>query len=258
MTRPAPTTTLILAMLGELGVTQASPAATPGPAATPAPIEATQDDPAADRHWASATALVQPAGSLQISNHMGLLVGVTAGLSESVQAFASLAVVGRDTALISGGAKIAFDHTGRWRAAGFARASLMTQRYIDRRVGELGAVVSYCAHASCRSLVSMSASIYGYHVTGNSDDGGGVQQLLLSGSAGVSHALDTSLKVTSEISLLRDPDQRPVLIGALSARYHRPRWMVEVTAVLAAERSTTWTDASVSVLPWLAAAYRWP
>jgi hypothetical protein len=249
---------LIALLVIRTGQAEASP--TPHVAPTPQaalPTEAIDDDPAADRHWASATALTQPAGSIQLSNHMGLLVGITAGVTDAAQVFANGAVLGAETTFVSGGGKIAFDRHGRWRAAGFARASALVQQYTNTWITEAGGVVSYCLHRGCGSLVSTSASIYDYRVTGSTDDGGGSQEVLWSWSTAVSHAVLRYLKLTSEVNLLRDPDRRLDVAAALSARLHGANWALELSAVVAVERFTTRADANAEALPWLAGACRW-
>jgi hypothetical protein len=266
MPRATRRTLLLLTLLAiRAGQAGASPATPPQAALAPVAAlarqpelhpEAIDDDPSADRHWASATALTQPAGSIQLTDHMGLLVGITVGVTDAVQVFANGAVLGAETTFFSGGAKVAFDRHGRWRAAGFARASALVQQYTNTWITEAGGVVSYCLHSGCRSLLSTSASIYDYQVTGSTDDGGGTQEVLWSWSVGLSHALLRYLKLTSEVNLFRDPDRFTNPAAALSARLHGPSWALELSAVLAVERFFK-ADPNVDVLPWIAGAYRW-
>jgi hypothetical protein len=144
---------LVAVLPASLAAAQSEPTAEI--AAAPAPTGASSD-PNIDRGFLLPTAETQPAGSITFNDYQLFFVGLTYGITDSLQVSASalLPVLEDTPTVVSGSGKLRLVATDRFRLAAHASATALRADGDGVGLATLGGTGSLCLDAGCHSMLS--------------------------------------------------------------------------------------------------------
>ena len=234
------------------------------------PPSAVAADPHIDNHWLAPTALVQPAGSVTVTNHMGIIhSGVTFGLGNAAQISVetlpfALAVDGGNPNLgISG--KIVLADRGPTRVAMFGRGLAIDAKYSTWWHGEVGGTTSYCFTADCSSLVSVAASLGVFGISaGSLEDGDGHRNVFARVAAGLLLPLHPQVKLVGDVEFVANEGEF-LAVPSAGLRLHGASWALQAVVLYGVKTRKQYSyqepmgryETFPTPVPWLNAAYRW-